>query len=149
MSDRDTRSTSPMQSGSIRCGAQIISDVLMIGAIDQDATLDELPSNGFMACLVRSPVHPASVISSSTIPITRMTSLQAMRTRLQPGAYADLTLAIQRSIGRCRRRRELQNPWRYMLSRAHGFGSVDRGATARCAPIEQCSQKESLNLNSN
>jgi hypothetical protein len=55
------------------CGRpQIIASILIIGAIDRDATLDDLPSDGFMACLVRSPVHPASVMASSTIPITRM-----------------------------------------------------------------------------
>jgi hypothetical protein len=41
-------------------------------AIDHDATLVGGTSSGFMLCLVRSPVQPASVSTSSTIPITRI-----------------------------------------------------------------------------
>ena len=43
-----------------------------IDAIDQEATRGCVSSDGCMLCLVRSPVQPASVSTSSIIPITRI-----------------------------------------------------------------------------
>jgi hypothetical protein len=43
-----------------------------VDAIDHEATPGCVSSDGCMLCLVRSPVQPASVRTSSTIPITRM-----------------------------------------------------------------------------